>query len=249
MKLLFLSILTILTIAVQAQTQDKFIEVTVSDTVLAEATTYIYKVVMSNYAIERLMDRIVDTGSGTDHAAMADRLLNSARNHFDSLLSVIRQKGYTVLPMSPQDTFYIDEQGQRPYFRSILTHSLDSLSQLYQLFRDEKNITAVAVQYADELLYQKALYKKLIAVATSKAKIIASYCGRQLGKILSVQEKPIERSTGWTSYPPLSALGESNIPGWHTGTIFPTVQKLNKTPAINNLIPLMNTLVVRFAIE
>jgi len=246
MKLLFLSILALLTGATYSQ--EKYIEVTVSDTVLAEANTYVYKIVMSNFTIERYMDRIVDTGNGRDHAAITDRLLNAARVHFDSLLSVIRQKGYTVLPMSPQDTFYIDEQGQRPYFRSILTHSLDSLSQLYQLLRNEKNITAYAVQYADESSHQKDLYKKLIATATSKAKIIASYSGRQLGKILFVEEKPVEKGGGWTSYPPLSALGDSEISGWHT-TIYPAVQMLNRTSAINNLIPLANTLVVRFAIE
>jgi len=238
MKLLFLSILVILTST--AYTQEKFIEVTVSDTVLAETSSFVYKVAMTSYAF----DRMPDTGNGKDYEMMVDHLLNIARGHFDSLLAVIRQKGYTVLPLPLQDSFSINEHGMKLYSRTILTHSLDSLARLYQLLRDEKNITAFVAQYADESLYQKSLYKKLIAAATSKAKIIAMYSGRQLGKILSVEEKAIEKSTGWTSYPPLSGLDNSVIPGWHT-TIYPTEQ----VSIFNNLIPLTNTLVVRFAIE
>jgi len=238
MKLLFLYILVILTST--GYTQEKFIEVTVSDTVLAETSSFVYKVAMTSYAF----DRMPDTGSGKDYEMMVDHLLNIARVHFDSLLAVIRQKGYAVLPLSLQDSFSINEHGMKLYSRSIFTHSLDSISRLYQLLRDEKNITAFAVQYADESLYQKVLYKKLIAAATLKAKIIASYSGRQLGKILSVEEKPIEKSTGWTSYPPLSGLDNSVIPGWHT-TIYPP----ELTSTVNNFIPVANTLTIRFAIE
>jgi hypothetical protein len=101
----------------------------------------------------------------------------------------------------------------------------------------------------DQSPYQKALYKKLIAEATSRAQTIASYAHRPLGRIISVQEKNTEKSDGgWTSYPPLSALRDVEVPGWHT-TIYPRVQILNADARINTLVPIANVLTVRFAIE
>jgi len=138
------------------------------------------------------------------------------------------------------------------FSRHFLVHTLDSLSQLYQLIKNNKHVSAtVEVNVAsDESPYQQALWKKLIAGATDKAEHIAASTHHKITGILSVTEKPEDKipgASGWTSYPPLSRAYE--IAGWHT-TIGPSeVQVLTSTWPINTLYPIKGTFVVRFSVE
>src|SRR6516225_6859707 len=101
MKLLLLTLLSILSMSLIAQ--EKFIEVTVSDTVLAPADILIYTVSTTDYEFDGPLMR--DTIANGGIASW--RSLKENRYHFDSVISVIRSKGYTLLPLSAPDSFDI----------------------------------------------------------------------------------------------------------------------------------------------
>ena len=65
-----------------------------------------------------------------------------------------------------------------------------------------------------ENLYKQKLYKKLIEKAKEFAASIAEHTGRKLGSLIQIKEEDaVEPISGWTAYPPLSALadaGDSN---------------------------------------
>jgi hypothetical protein len=227
--------------------QEKFIEVTVSDTVLAPADILIYTVSTTDYEFDGPLMR--DTIANGGIASW--RSLKENRYHFDSVISVIRSKGYTLLPLSAPDSFDIEERvGQRLRSRRVLTSSVGELSRLYQTIQKMSGINAsVDMLISDDFTYQKTLFKKLISDATGRAATVATLSDRKLGKILSVVENRKEASVGgWTIYPPLSAMGDAAIPGWHAnfGAEAPL---LNTNLPINNFVPIANTLTVRFAIE
>lgn len=240
MKFLLFSLA--LTIATELHAQQKFIEVTVSDTVLAQAQTFVYKLT----AIDDFMP--YDTSVSADQA-IEQRKSNSKRT-LDSLIFILQQKGFNIQPLSTQDTFMLVSSAGITFSRRILIHSVDSLSQLYQLIKNNTRLMAsVEVAVArDESVYQKALWKKLLAVAAEKAKTLAVSTNHRITGVISITDKPEYMTVGgWTSYPPLSR--DFVIPGWHTTIGASELEVLNSTFPINTLYPIRGTCVVRFAME
>ena len=62
----------------------------------------------------------------------------------------------------------------------------------------------------------RILNKKLLASAQNKAIQLASFGKQKIGAIISITEKNDLANEDWTIYPPLSALRDSQVPGWHT---------------------------------
>jgi hypothetical protein len=245
MKSLFL--LLALSITTQLSAQEKFIEVTVSDTVLAEAQTFVYKL-----SVAKDDNPFYYTARNTNPAQLMEQQSKHAKRSLDSLILTLKQRKFNILPLSAQDTFEMAPLSYRAFSRRILVHTLDSLVQLFQLIKNDTRITStvdVAIA-SDESTYQKALWEKLIAKATEKAKNIAAFTNHRITGVLSVTDTPEEKNAGgWTSYPPLSALGDANVPGWHT-TLKPTqLEVLASTLPVNTLYPIKATFIVRFALE
>ena len=243
MKPLFL--LLALTLTIHLSAQEKFIEVTVSDTVLAEAQTFVYKL-----SVAKDDNTPYYSARNVDPAQLMEQQGKRAKRSLDSLILTLKQKRFNILPLSAQDTFEMAPLSDRTFSRRILVHSLDSLLQLYQLIKNGAHITSsldVAVA-GDESAYQKALWEKLIARATEKAKNIAALTNHRITGVLSVTDTPEEKgSGGWTSYPPLSRA--FTIPGWHT-TIGPAeTDVLVSNVPISTFYPIKATCIVRFTVE
>jgi hypothetical protein len=243
-----LPLLLALSIATRLSAQEKFIEVTVSDTVLAEAKTFVYRLEMPTRDIYNDEVHAKDPSAYRQVIAQREK---KRQQSFDSLLLSIKQKGFTVLPLTAQDTFMVISLEMPTFSRRILVHTVDSLSQIYQLIRNDSRITAsVSTSVApDESDYQKALSKKLISEATEKAENIAALTHHHLGGVISVTSKPEEPGGGWTSYPPLSALGDAMTPGWQTTLKSSQLEVLAATLSVNTLYPIKATFIVRFAVE
>jgi hypothetical protein len=106
---------------------------------------------------------------------------------------------------------------------------------------------AVEVQDSSD---QKRLFKKILARAWAKAENIAACNNQHAHEVLAVTENKAEESeiSGWTSYPPLSALSESVIPGWHTTIRSPANIVIADSTSMD-WYPLAGSFTVRFSVE
>jgi len=243
MKPLFL--LLALSITIHISAQEKFIEVTVSDTVLAEAQTFVYKLSVTKDEISSYYP-----ARNSNPVQLMEQQNKRAKRSLDSLIQTLKQKRFNILPLSARDTFEMTPLSDRTFSRRILVHTLDSLAQLYQLIKNDARIIATldVTIAGDESSFQKTLWQKLISKATEKAKNIAAFTNHRITGVLSVTDTPEDKTTGgWTSYPPLSRY--FSVPGWHT-TIGPAeTDVLVSNAPISTLYPIKATCVVRFAIE
>jgi len=243
-KLLFLGLL----VCVQGAAQQKFIEVTAEDSILARADCFVYRIMLTPDMEEMERDTL-RYSNYTLYTQKADLLKQSVARYFDSLKLALRQRGFTFIQAAVTDSFNIV---QAPGFASVyvLLHSVDSLSQLHQLLQHQKKLTSLlmAVFARDESAYQKMLYKKLLDAATVKAKNIAAYTHQKIGGILSVTENKTEeeKSTrGWTSYAPLSAISDMVL----SYAVKPGDLVLNSDPRLPSLYPIKASFTVRFSTE
>ena len=243
MKPLFL--LLALSITIHVSAQEKFIEVTVSDTVLAEAQTFVYKL-----SVAKEDNPLYYTARNSNPIQSMEQQNKRAKRSLDSLIQILKQKRFNILPLSAQDTFEIASLLDRRFSRRILVHTLDSLAQLYQLIKNDARITATldVTIAGDESAFQKTLWQKLISKATEKAKNIAAFTNHRITGVLSVTDTHEDKNTGgWTSYPPLGRY--FNVPGWHT-TIGPAeTDVLVSDVPISTLYPIRAACIVRFTVE
>ena len=246
MKYLF-SLLA-LSIVGQVTAQEKFIEVTVSDTVLVEANTFVYRVTLS--AIP-LADYAVSHHLNYEQAMHLER--RREMEALDSLIHALQQKGFVALPPSASDSFQTQSMSNRSTYRRILVHTIDSLSRLFQFVKKDLRFegSVEKARASDESTAQKMLWEKVLVAGRQKATVLAAASGLHITGVLSVIDKAEEKAAGgWTSYPPLSALGdESSIPGWHT-TFGPYAENVLVTGvSINTFYPINATFTIRFAVE
>lgn len=233
----------------QAMAQQKFIEVTVSDTVLAKADLFVYKILLTPDD-----DFSEFGGYSKNHHSMEDviqqRQLKTGRM-FDSLQSALKAEGFALFKSSLEDSVNIYQRDMPFFLIRIITRSVDSLGILYRQLRHQKGLTGfleLAIA-AHDSSYQKKLFKKILEKAWRKAESIATYSDQNVRGVLTVTEKKKEEGVtdGWTSYPPLSALTDV-IPGWHTTLKTPSSIVL-ADPSAMGWYPLAGTFTVRFLVE
>ncbi|MDO6431884.1 SIMPL domain-containing protein [Flavitalea sp. BT771] len=240
-----LSLLLALTITTRLSAQEKFIEVSVSDTVLAEAQTFVLKL-----SVAKDDNTLYYSARNANPTQLMEQQNKHAKRSLDSLILTLKQKRFSILPLSAQDTFEMASLSDRTFSRRILIHTLDSLAQLYQLIKNDGRITSsVEVAVAgDESACQKALWEKLIAKATEKATHIAAFTNHRITGVLSVTDTPEEKSSGgWTSYPPLSRYYA--LPGWHTSIGPAETDVLVSNVPISSFYPIKAACRVRFSVE
>jgi hypothetical protein len=223
--------------------QQKFVEVTATDTILAEATTFVYKLI-ANPAFETTSpDTSSNFKNAEDYYAQTKRNNENNKKYFDSVIAVLRNRKFIFLQHSINNNFAISQSTDQIYSEEIIINSFDSLSLLYDQLKDQKRINGfVTVAKAkNESGYQNILYKKIIDQAYKKARTIAQCSKQKIGSIISVTENKASVG-GWTVYPPLSALGDSEIPG-HTN-----IQSGNEIlPA--KLYSISASFTIRFSVE
>lgn len=240
MKLL-LSLLALCFIG-RVTAQEKFVEVTVSDTVLVEANTFVYQV----SAKEPSEDRYAIPGMKSVEQKL-EQAKRRQKQMLDSVIQALQQKGFTILPLSADDSLQSARVFERLFSRRILVHTVDSVVRLYQLIKNDPRLDGSVITHtADESAAQKALWGKIIAEARKKAMAISEATNHHITGVLSVIDKPQERASGWTSYPPLHE--DYTFPGWHMGTA-PEENVLVTGVPINTFYPIRATFTVRFAME
>ena len=237
-------------IGIKSICQQRFIEVTVADTVLAEAGIFIYKINILNDNDD------YDELEYKNHAAYEKKKMQiqvQKKKTFDSLKNELNKTSFKILPASINESFFISGSENRKYWFNVVTYSKDSLQLLYDKIKNYKSIVGLLETFVakDELPYYKLLYEKLLLQARKKADMIATISNQKTGNILSVIENKKEENTagGWTAYPSLSALRATPVlPGWHT-TIYPPASLSSRQSTDIANYPIYNSLTVRFAIE
>ena len=217
MRILFINLF--LLIISSSFSQQKFVEVTVNDSVWAKPDWYIYRVniVKSDYSMDSTSPA-VSMVSQYSELFPQSKLSNRALK--DSLEFIIKQKGFYVLPATIKEKFEYNNRFEdfKPYHIDIMTGSADSLKLLFDLVSKQNDISGVLIKVfsKDESGYTRILNKKLLASAQNKAIQLASFGKQKIGAIISITEKNDLANEDWTIYPPLSALRDSQVPGWHT---------------------------------
>lgn len=201
----------------QSFSQQSFIEVNVSDTVLVEPDIFVYRLtVLPNDEIENDELRYKNPDA-FKKKIMTQQSLQQKR--FDSLKLAIKRIGFAVLPESIQDVYIHYNQEYNLFSLDIWITSLDSLNFLYNQIKNNNLVVGSLELYKakDETIAYKNLYAKLIAKAQKNAELIATNSNKKLVSIFSVTENKVEEDKGgWTAYPPLSSWANTIIPGWHT---------------------------------
>ncbi|MEP7318956.1 MAG: hypothetical protein ABI921_09435, partial [Panacibacter sp.] len=177
--------------------------------------------------------------------------LISQKKTFDSLNAALKRSGFTILPPSVVDLYMQADQEYKINSVDIIVTTVDSVQLLYNSIRNNKSLIGSIETAAakNELSYYKNLYKKLIEKANTKATMIALSGNLKLGTIFSVIEnKPEDAPGGWTAYPPLSALSNNVVPGWHT-TIKGRAAYILSGKSIEAGYIISNSLTVRFSAD
>lgn len=224
-----LILLTIFCCCSRVIAQQKFIEVTVADTVVAKADVFVYKIMLAPDE-----DYSSLTGSPKYQQqveAMAQRRKQKLRHTFDSLRSALKSRGFVLYNSSLEESVNIYQRDISMLSMRILTHSVDSLEMLSRQLQRHEGLTGYleVAMAAHDSVFQKRLFKKNLEKAWAKAESIANYSNQHVRGVLTVTENKDEGGAtgGWTVYPPLSYMAESVIPGWHT--------TVAKTPV--NIVP------------
>lgn len=231
--------------------QQKYIEVTVSDTVMVKPDVFIYRIVSAPWdeALSYVTPRKGRESGGINYAL----LQSNGIHRFDSLKTALKAHGFAVLPQALADSVnFTNESAMRNLSCKVITHSVDSLGMLYRMLADHAGLSCMleSAVAADDSVYQKKLFGKTFAKAHAKAEGLAVYSRQQVRDVLSVTESKAEESAiyGWTSYPPLSSLSSDYISGWHT-TIRSSFQTAILDTEHLGWYPLILVLTVRFSAE
>ncbi|MBS1564271.1 MAG: SIMPL domain-containing protein [Bacteroidetes bacterium] len=203
----------------QAQAQiQKFIEVTVTDSIHVKPDLFVYRISMADFTTTVSSDG-------------RNKLRNEPKRK-NTLMDTVRQEltklKFHILPATVEDSTSVSPypMDNEPLPVIVTLQSPDSLGALIDYVRMKKRLTGSLDRAStqNEALYYDKLYKKLIDAAQAKAEKLAAYSHQTILTVLSITEVPEKSAAigGWTSYPPLSDLAaQSVVPGWHT-TIGPS---------------------------
>lgn len=240
----------LLFICLNANSQEKYIEVTVSDTVWVKPNQFVYTISVNPDALEESQD--TTNGNFLYYRKKQHQLGKKQDAILDSVKLVLTKKGFFILPVSIRYAYSTDKSIVLNAV-DVLTSSVDSVKALFNFVRDNPVLTgdvgAVFSTRADE--YKAQLLKKLISKAQAKAAEIAKLSGIKAGNIISVKESPADYVNGrWTAYPPLSALsGRQRFQLEETVAPRRYYDFSEDNMQLTDLYQLQNTITVRFAVQ
>lgn len=235
----------------QSFAQEKFIEVTISDTAWVKPDHFVYRITVTNENDEAVADTAI-----FDPQVYKERRKQKTVQRtriLDSVKLAIKRSGYRILSPTLDDAFSsVGDMEYKVVSILVVTGSIDSLRLLHNIISANQSLQAgVESAFAkDETPDQARLYKKLLAQAAKNATLIATLSERKLGKIIAVTELSAAKNEapGWTIYPPLSAMAGSMVPGWHTTIQSKATYNLTNEPIVSTYL-ISNTLTVKFALE
>lgn len=179
----------------QSSAQQKFIEVNVTDTVLAQADLFVYKIaLLQNDEVEYSELRNKDGIACSKAMVQKEKML---KRIYDSVLHVLKNDKFSFIAQTVPDTFNITQRDYNVYSASILLHSFDSLSLLYNRIKNVKYLVGSVelARASDETAYRKLLYEKLLNEATMKAKDIVAYTNQKITGVQSVIKNTKEKES------------------------------------------------------
>jgi hypothetical protein len=220
------------TLLAQDNAAEKFIEVTVEDTLKAEPDYFEYAVSATSYTAD-------ETIISDEDKLLVARQQQEVSDAHEKLQQVF--KIHRIPYKSNNSSIYLKSVGRADTsFEYILpfTNS-EQLSSFYDDIKEIQQIQGYITlsKSSNSEMYEKKLIEKVIRKATDKANLIAQAAQVKLGSIIQIRETALNNGSlsssagsGWTVYPPLHVLPQ--------GAIADLLQITYKT-----------TLTVRFAIE
>lgn len=203
---LFLVIFCQLSIFETFGQSEKYLELTVKDTIQRQAIDIIYSI--------RFFDPVAYAGfnGGKDFNLLEQKELDLILNELD----IAKIEKY------PRDYSIDITTGEKDQGPLVKLPNVVRLEQLYDRLKDYDNVYGDIQEYKLEAMnpLELRLLERIISLGQKKAQQIAKMTDKQLGELLIFIASPIEVSPGssgtslsnsWTFYPPLSALPQQYV--------------------------------------
>jgi hypothetical protein len=217
-----------------AQTNDPFVEVIAEDTIHLEADEITFTINFLNEEYGTTVDSVETTDPDTKRTPMENNEKNDSYRQLSALLKQLH-----IDTLKSEDLLIKPEERYNRFIRNSLRLRFYSKADLALFLSKAKEIKNIVGFISDatskkEKEGEQRLYKKILAKAKEDANNIASFSNKNVGKLLQVKQLE-ELPGGWTSYPPLSALGQA---GEMLETVYPDM--------INGIIVLRKRISVRY---
>ncbi|HEX4849877.1 MAG TPA: hypothetical protein VFV08_03675, partial [Puia sp.] len=172
---------------------------------------------------------------------------------FDSLIADLKKRGFRILPRTFEDSFRIMSNRYTIYSANIYLRSIDSVSQLYGILKNEKYLGGAYLvgQAQNESDCRKNLYKKILEKATAKAKMMAGSSKRKIAGVMSITENKSDEDNpegGWIVYQSLSAPRMSDLPRG-AATALSVPDSIANESDIIQFYPIHASFTIRFSLE
>ena len=194
------------------QVNEKYVEVTIEDTLKIDAEIIDYTVFIQPVNTYSYVDSTSASTTTIDTALIDAKNSNESESFKKRTNEVL-----TLIKRFKIDTFEYDFSRSKlinDYFGMgrTITMRFKSNEQFNKVIKELRKIDGIQGQilflHNSKLnQYYPILIHKMLEQAKFNALSIASQCNKKLGDVISLKEENISGG-GWTSYPPLSAVGE-----------------------------------------
>jgi hypothetical protein len=220
-------VITSLVLLQSSGAQSNFVEVSVSDTIIATADQFLFQLMATpDFTMTETTD-VAPARSRADYMRTEKEMRQKQREMLDAVEQRLKAKGFNALPVGIPDM--MASRGFGNYFLNYHLPSIEALRRFQEALKDEKAVNAMlqsATTKAEEG-NQKRLYSKLVERAKAKAEYLALLSGKKITGILSVSE----------NIPP-------EMGGWSYGT---TMTTRSSETSLNTSYPVHGRLIVRFS--
>lgn len=173
-----------------AFSQDRFVEVKVSDTITLKAISFVYEISETS-AYDDMYDGDGEFDFGTDGETDSKKEKKEDKRDLDDIKELLKKErivfSETNLSKYAVNNNKLFDGGKKIY---IHVTSENDLKRLYQLLKDETTIKAqvTEVNYEPIEKYYEKLYDNLYKKGLNKANIIASKAASKAGKLISASD-------------------------------------------------------------
>jgi hypothetical protein len=163
----------------------RYVEVSVTDTVMLKPTTFVYQISLtSDFSATRYVEM-------AKVSAMKGSVVNDTTVKFSELVKLLQANHFSFKMPEPNSLTIRANNFTDNSDSSILVTlpSLDELKRLYRLLRPLHGLTTEMSQVKYEPMPDKsAIYVSLYGKAKADAMILATVSGNTLGQLISVEE-------------------------------------------------------------
>jgi uncharacterized protein YggE len=199
------------TLLSQNNTAEKFIEVTVEDTLKAEPDYFEYAVSITPYTADEDMASYKDD-------FLVEKYQREVSDAHEKLQQVLKK--HKIRYKSNKSSIYLKSPGPADTsFEYVLPfNNSKQLSSFYDDIKEIQQIEGYIIfsKSSKSDMYEKKLTEKVIAKAWDKASLMAQAAQVKLGSVIQIREMtindlslPSPADSGWTAYPPLHVLPQN----------------------------------------